>query len=81
MSRKPKPKISDFEKAFSELENIVERMELGDQSLETTLKDFERGMELAKVCRLSLDEAEHKVQTLVAKHGSASDEQTGQDDE
>ena len=47
MARSAKPKISDFEKSLKELETIVERMEKGEQPLEASLKDFERGTTLA----------------------------------
>lgn len=59
----------DFEKSLSELEKIVDRMEKGDQSLEDTLQDFERGMVLSEQCQKSLDEAQQKVEKLVKKHG------------
>ena len=69
MARQSKPKIGDFEKSLKELETIVVRMEEGDQSLEASLKDFERGMVLAQICRSSLDTAEQKVQMLIEKNG------------
>ena len=62
----------DFEKSLAELEKIVqcmERGEKGEQSLEQTLKDFERGMVLSEQCRQSLDAARQRVEKLVAKHG------------
>ena len=59
----------DFEKSLAELEKIVQRMERGEQSLEQTLKDFERGMVLSEQCRKSLETARQRVEKLVAKHG------------
>ena len=67
--QKKKP-IADFEKSLTELENIVKRMEQGDQSLDDTIKDFERGMKLSELCREGLDEAQQKVEMLVKKHGN-----------
>ena len=55
----------DFEKAYQELENIVERMERGDQNLEKSLADFERGVALMKHCHGVLKDAEQKVEILV----------------
>lgn len=55
----------DFEKAYQELETLVERMERGDQSLETSLADFERGVALMKHCHGVLKNAEQKVEILV----------------
>lgn len=62
--------LPDFEKSLAELEKIVERMELGEQTLEDTLKDFERGMVLSERCQKSLDQAQQKVEKLVKKHGT-----------
>ena len=69
MARSAKPKISDFEKSLKELETIVERMEKGEQTLEASLKDFERGNVLAAACRASLEEAEQRIEKLVEKSG------------
>jgi len=55
----------DFEHAYKELENIVERMERGEQDLENSLSDFERGVALMKHCHSVLKEAEQKVEILV----------------
>jgi len=55
----------DFEKAYKELENLVERMERGEQDLETSLSDFERGVSLMKHCHNKLKDAEQKVEILV----------------
>ena len=55
----------DFEQAYKELETLVERMERGDQSLENSLTDFERGVALMKHCHGVLKNAEQKVELLV----------------
>ena len=70
MAQTSKKKSPDFEKLLGELDQIVERMEQGDQSLEQTMKDFERGMQLSEQCQKSLDAAQLKVDKLVEKHGS-----------
>jgi len=69
MTAPKKKPITDFEKSLSELEKIVRRMEQGDQSLDDTIQDFERGMKLSELCRKGLDEAQQKVEMLVKKHG------------
>ena len=48
MPQDKKNQPPDFEKSLAELEKIVQRMERGEQSLEQTLKDFERGMVLSE---------------------------------
>ena len=69
MARQSKPRIGDFEKSLKELETIVDRMEEGDQSLEASIKDFERGMALVHSCKTSLEAAEQKIQILIEKDG------------
>ena len=54
-------------------------MEQGDQSLEQSLKDFERGVELTRTCQKALKQAEQKVQLLLEHSGQA--ELTPFDDE
>lgn len=70
---KQKPKPIDFEKALDELESLVERMEQGESSLEDSLKDFERGIELTRQCQAALAEAEQKVQILLKKDDVPTD--------
>ncbi len=57
----------DFEASLKELEALVEKMEQGEQSLEQSLKDFERGVALTRACQKALSEAEQKVQILMGK--------------
>ncbi|MGH8460611.1 MAG: exodeoxyribonuclease VII small subunit [Stenotrophobium sp.] len=64
-----KDPVSQFEDAMKELEAIVQKMERGDLRLEESLKVFERGIALAQQCRKSLETAELKVKTLMAKTG------------
>ncbi len=57
----------DFEKSLEELEALVGRMEQGELSLEQSLKEFERGVELTRHCQKALQEAEQKVEILLQK--------------
>ena len=59
----------DFEASMQELESLVERMEQGDQSLEQSLLDFERGIALTRNCQKALQETEQKIQQLIEKNG------------
>jgi exodeoxyribonuclease VII small subunit len=54
-----------FEEAMERLENIAERLERGDLSLEESLKIFEEGMNLVNFCSKKLEEAEQKVTMLI----------------
>jgi len=60
----------DFEKSLAELESIVERMENGELSLEESLKQFERGVNLTKSCQKALADAEQKINILMEKNGA-----------
>jgi exodeoxyribonuclease VII small subunit len=66
-----KSRVNEFEKSLAELEALVERMESGELSLEDSMKQFERGIQLARACQLQLKQAELKVQQLVQKNGDA----------
>jgi exodeoxyribonuclease VII small subunit len=63
-STKKEAPTLDFEAAIAELEQLVETMEQGDISLEESLKNFERGIELTRTCQKALQQAEQKVQIL-----------------
>ena len=58
-----------FEDAMKRLDSIVETLGGGNLSLEDSLKMFEEGMELCKICNKKLDEAEYKVEKLMEKEG------------
>ena len=53
-----------FEELFEELENIVEKMDLGEVDLEESLKLFETGMSLVYDGKKQLEEAELKIKNL-----------------
>lgn len=54
-----------FEQAIAELEEMVEKLEKGDLSLEESLEFFQKGVELSKYCSKKLDEAEKKISVLI----------------
>ncbi len=65
----------NFEKSLHELEQLVEKMEEGDISLEESLKYFERGIALTRSCQKALSEAEQKIRILLDKtEGAELDE-------
>ena len=59
-----------FEQALERLETIVRAMESGDLPLEKAISDFQEGLELARVCRQKLDQAEQKIEMLVNEAGA-----------
>ena len=62
--------LPDFERSLAELEAIVEKLEQGELSLEDSLKQFERGVQLTRACQVALKDAEQKVEILLRKSGS-----------
>jgi exodeoxyribonuclease VII small subunit len=56
-----------FEQAQAELEQIVERLEHGQASLEEALSLWERGEQLYALCRARLDTAQGKVEELAKR--------------
>ncbi|OGD27776.1 MAG: exodeoxyribonuclease VII small subunit [Candidatus Aminicenantes bacterium RBG_19FT_COMBO_59_29] len=54
-----------FEKALSDLEGIVQKLEKGGLSLNESLALFEKGVKLAKFLREELTKAEKKVEILL----------------
>jgi len=56
-----------FEVLIGRLEEVVRRLETGDQSLEVSLDDFESGMRLAARASTILDVAESRVEKLLAE--------------
>ena len=61
---RPKQATPDFEAALAELEEIVARLELGELPLEESLRQFERGVVLTRICQKALGDAERKIQVL-----------------
>ncbi len=68
MSKK-KDSTFNFEESLASLENLVSAMEDGDLSLEESLQAFEKGIRLTRECQSALQNAEQKVQVLIAENG------------
>jgi exodeoxyribonuclease VII small subunit len=58
-----------FEEALEKLEEIVRRMEAGEMTLEESLKAFEEGIKLSRLCTKKLDEADRRVDLLLRQEG------------
>ena len=54
-----------FEQALEALEKIVERLEKGELTLEESLKLYEEGIRLSRLCHGKLEEAEGKIEMLL----------------
>ncbi|MGV8941686.1 MAG: exodeoxyribonuclease VII small subunit [Lysobacter sp.] len=67
MPRKASPKsspVADFETSLDSLEQLVEKMEHGEMSLEESLAAYERGVGLYRHCQNALEQAELRVRLL-----------------
>lgn len=58
-----------FEEALERLEEIVKKMEAGEMTLEESLKAFEEGIRLSRLCVKKLDEADRRVEILLRQEG------------
>lgn len=70
MARK---KAVDFEHSLTELQQLVERLESGELSLEASLNCFEQGIRLTRECQAALAQAEQKVQILLERNGETEE--------
>ena len=55
----------NFEKSLNELEEIVEKLERGEMSLDESIEIFQKGVTLSKDLSKMLDEIEKKITILV----------------
>ena len=53
-----------FEEALAKLEAVVSRLESGDLPLDESLRLFEEGVHLTKLCTHRLEEAERRIAIL-----------------
>lgn len=64
-SEPKKESETSFETAFTRLEEILEKMNGGDTTLDESLKLFEEADKLIGNCSKRLNEAERRVETLI----------------
>lgn len=69
-----------FEESMSRLEEIVDNLESGDFELEESLKLFEEGVKLVKVCSSKLSNIENSVKKLVNIDGEMIEKDMDSDD-
>jgi exodeoxyribonuclease VII small subunit len=67
----PSP-VAEFEQSLDALEQLVERMEQGEMSLEESLAAYERGVGLYRHCQTALEQAEMRVRLLTDPQDPAS---------
>jgi len=64
MASRAKP--NEFEKAFQDLEKIVQRLESEEIPLDESLQLFEEGIRLSRFCNQKLEEVEKKIELILA---------------
>ena len=57
---------NEFEKAFQQLEEIVKRLESEELPLDESLRLFEEGIGLSRLCHKRLEEVEKKIELILA---------------
>lgn len=62
-----KPENMSFEETLKELDTIVNSLETGELPLDSALKQFERGISLARFGQQTLNDAEQRVEILLAQ--------------
>lgn len=68
-------KAMSFEKALTELEEIVRRLEEGDVDLEESISIYSRGTQLKAHCEAKLKDAQARIEKIVvAPDGSVTTE-------
>ena len=56
--------VKTFEESMARLEEIVRTLEGGNATLDESLKLYEEGIALVRVCSAKLDDAEKKIKLL-----------------
>lgn len=56
-----------FEELMDDLENIAEELESDKLNLDDSMKKFEEGMKISKLCNEKLENAEKKISILLEK--------------
>ncbi|CUS85251.1 Exodeoxyribonuclease VII small subunit [Candidatus Kryptonium thompsonii] len=54
-----------FEQALKELQNIVDKLETGQVTLEEAIEMYERGIKLSKYCLHKLTQAELRIKKII----------------
>lgn len=75
-------KEEDFEELMKKLEDITNKLETENLSLDESVKLFEEGIGISKECNEKLEKAEKKISILINEDGELKEEKfdiTGQE--
>ncbi len=73
MAVRKKPR--DFESAIERLEEITDKLEAGETSLEDSISLYTEGLEIVKYCEKELVGAEKKIKIIREKNDLLSEEE------
>ncbi|MBS4539983.1 exodeoxyribonuclease VII small subunit [Clostridium sp. D2Q-11] len=60
-----KEKEVKFEEAISQLEDIVDRLETGDLTIDSAIDEFKKGIQLYNKCYKKIEETEGKIKLIL----------------
>lgn len=63
----------NFEKSLNQLEDIINKLENDDVSLDESIELFEQGIKLSNDCRKTLETAEQKIISLTKAESEKND--------
>jgi exodeoxyribonuclease VII, small subunit len=69
-----KDKENSFEKNLQKLELIVEKLESGEIGLEESVKLYEEGMEIKKICDKKLKDIEMQIKKITIEDNKVTKE-------
>ena len=62
-----------FEEALNELEEILQKLESGEEPLEKAIDEYTNAMRLVKICSDKLSSATERVNKILAENGELKD--------
>ncbi len=62
-----------FEESLEKLEEIVNKLENGDVPLDDAIDEFNKAMQLVKICNNKLNAAEESIAKIVKENGEIED--------
>jgi len=72
----------NFEMSMEKLQDIVNKLEKGDQTIDESIEMFKEGIELSRMCSKKLDEVEREITVLLeGEDGSIREEAFEQEGE
>ena len=72
-----KEKEENFEELMIKLEDIANQLESGKLNLDDSVKVFEEGIKISKLCNEKLENAEKKIHILIEEEDEIKEENFG----